>query len=280
MAGYKYHTDIDSGTHSGRRPNKPTSITFHWWGDPDHFSNEVDTDEAVNIAKYLSRPNGDSSAHYVVTGGHVWCIVDPDLVAWHAGNWTGNLTSIGIETDPDLQDETYETLAQLVVDLWRVYGRLPIKRHRDWSATACPGPLDVARVLRRANELWRKPAPTKPTRPTKPTKPKPLPAKPDIRQLQRAVGTPADNVWGPDTERRTLAVRYASNLHGVEFPYGVRFAQRAVGTLADNKWGDNSRDAHDAAVKRIQRALGVTVDGIWGEKTDAAYLKVRRAAIG
>lgn len=275
---YKYHTDIDSRNHSGRRPNKPTSITLHWWGDPDHFSNAPDVKEAEGIAKYLSRDDGDSSAHYVVTAGNVWCIVDPDLVAWHAGNWGGNLASIGIETDPDLQDGTYETLAELVVDLWRVYGRLPLKRHRDWKATACPGPLDVARVLRRANELWKGEPPKKPTKPTKPTKPKPLPAKPDIRPLQVAVHAVGDNVWGPDTERRTLAVRYASNLHGVEFPYGVKLAQSAVGTRMDNVWGDDSRDAHDAAVKRVQRALGVTVDGVWGDETDAAYLKMRKAA--
>jgi hypothetical protein len=280
MPAYKYHTDIDSPTHSGKRPGPPTSITLHWWGDPDHFSDAADVEEPADVARYLSRDGGDSSCHYVLTAGHVWCIVDPDLVAWHAGNWTGNLQSIGIEVDPDLQVGTYETLAQLVVDLWRVYGRLPLVRHRDWKATQCPGPLDVARVLARANELWRAPAPSKPTRPVKPTKPKPPASKPDVRELQAAVRAVRDNVWGPDTDRRLTAVRYAARLHESAFPYGVQYAQVVVGALPDGVWGPASGDCHDATVKRVQRALGVTVDGVWGEKTDAAYLEIRKAAIG
>jgi hypothetical protein len=280
MTGYKYHNDIDSSLHSGRRPAPPASITLHWWGDPDHFSDAPDVVEPEKIAHYLSREDGDSSAHYVTTAGQVWCIVDPDLIAWHAGNWTGNLQSIGIEVDPDLQAGTMETLALLVVDLWRVYGRLPLVRHRDWKATQCPGPLDVAGVLKRANELWKEPTPAKPTKPRKPTRPKPLPAKPDVRALQKAVGTAADNVWGPDTDMRLRAVRYAARLHESAFPYGVRYAQGVVGAFPDGVWGPESGDMHDVVVARVQRALGVTVDGVWGEKTDAAYLKVRSAAIG
>lgn len=278
---YKYHTDIDSPNHSGKRPAKPTSITLHWWGDPDHFSDEADTKEAGGIAKYLSRAGGSSSAHYVVTSGNVWCIVDPDNIAWHAGYWPGNVTSIGIETDPDLQKGTYETLAQLVADLWRVYGKLPLRRHRDWKATQCPGPLDVAKVQRRANELYNakpggKPVVTKP-------KPKPdpdKPAKPNVKKLQTAVRAKADNIWGQDTEKRLRAVRYASKFHGSKFPYGVKYTQKVVGTPADGVWGRKSGLAHDMTVEAVQEALGVKVDGIWGAKTDEAYLSTRKAAIG
>lgn len=277
---YKYHNDIDSPNHSGKRPHKPTSITLHWWGDPDHFSNEADTKEASGIAKYLSREGGSSSAAFVVTAGNVWCIVDPDNIAWHAGYWPGNLTSIGIETDPDLQKGTYETLAELVADLWRVYGKLPLRRHRDWKATQCPGPLDVARVTRRANELFNAKPDAKPA--TKP-KPKPTPPKgdkPDVRALQGAVRAVKDNIWGEDTEKRLRAVRYASKLHGSKFPYGVKYTQKVVGTLADGIWARQSAAAHDATVEKIQKALGVKVDGIWGQETDAAYLEIRKAAIG
>lgn len=280
MAEYEYHDDIDSRNHSGPRPERPTSITLHWWGDPDHFSDAPDAKEAQQIALYLSREDGSSSAHYTTTAGHVWCIVDPDNVAWHAGNWQGNLTSIGIEVDPDLQAGTYETLAQLVVDIWRVYGQLPLMRHRDWKATACPGPLDVARVNRRANELWNGEAPKNPTKPTKPKPEKPAGDRPDIRALQRAVGAVGDNLWGPDTEKRTKAVRYAARFHGSRFPYGVRYTQRIVGTYVDGVWGKNSGAAHDATVKRVQRALKVRADGIWGKVTDAAYLEVRKGARG
>jgi hypothetical protein len=276
---YKHHTDIDSPNHSGRRPAPPTSITLHWWGDPDHFSDAPDVKDAQGIVKYLCRAGGNSSAHDVVTAGHVYTIVDPDNIAWHAGVWSGNVKSIGIETDPDLQDGTYETLAELVADYWRVYGRLPLVRHRDWKATACPGPLDVARVLRRANELWRNP-PKKGSHKPKPATPKPLPAKPDIRAFQRALRAVPDNVWGEDTENRARAVRYASQLHGEAFPEGVRYAQAVVNTLIDGVWGTQSAAAHDATTARVQGAMGVKVDGIWGKVTDQAYLDLRAAAIG
>lgn len=275
---YKHHTDIDSPNHSGRRPAPPTSITLHWWGDPDHFDDTPDFEDAESVARYLCREGGNSSAHDVVTAGHVRTIVDPDNIAWHAGVWAGNVRSIGIEVDPDLQDGTYETLAELVADYWRIYGRLPLIKHSSWKATQCPGRLDVPRVLRRANELWRNP-PKRGSHKPKPSQP-PKEGKPDIRAFQRAIHAAPDNIWGEDTENRARAVRYASKLLGAKFPRGVQYAQAIVGTLVDGIWGAQSGAAHDATVARVQAALGVKVDGIWGPVTDKAYLDLRAAAIG
>lgn len=275
---YKHHTDMDSPNHSGRRPAPPTSITLHWWNDPDKFSDAADLEDADAVARYLCRDGGNSSAHDVVTAGHVRTIVDPDNIAWHAGVWAGNLKSIGIEVDPDLQDGTYETVAELVADYWRIYGRLPLVLHRDWKATACPGTLDRGRILRRANELWRNP-PKRGSHKPKPAEPV-KGSKPDIRAFQRALGAVTDNIWGEDTENRARAVRYAAKLHGTKFPHGVKYAQAIVRTLVDGVWGMQSGAAHDATVARVQAALGVKVDGIWGEKTDAAYLELRAVAIG
>jgi hypothetical protein len=103
-----------------------------------------------------------------------------------------------------------------------------------------------------------------------------------VWQLQGTVRTPAgkrDNLWGPDTDKRLRAVRAASRLGGVKFPYGVKYTQRIVGTHDDGDWGGNSRAAHDATVKRIQRALGVRDDGWWGPKTDSAYERARKTYI-
>lgn len=277
---YKYHNDIDSPNHSGKRPAKPTSITLHWWGDPDHFSDAPDVKDAIGVANYLSRKGGSSSAHNVLTAGNVWCIVDPDNIAWHAGNWNGNLTSIGIEVDADLQKGTYETLAELVADYWRIYGKLPLRRHRDWKNTACPGPLDIARVTKRANELYNAKPGAKP--PIKP-KPKPVPVdggKPNVKGLQAAVGAARDNIWGEDTEKRLRAVRMASKMHGSKFPYGVKYTQAVVGTITDGIWGRQSGAAHDATVEKIQKALGLEPSGTWGEKTEEAFQAMRDRAIG
>lgn len=106
-------------------------------------------------------------------------------------------------------------------------------------------------------------------------------AKPDVTDLQRAVRTAADNLWGNNTDKHFNAVREASEWGGRNFPYGVQFTQQVVGTKPDGKWGPNSNAAHDATVRAIQSALwrlgydpGI-IDGRWGDNTEAAYQDVR-----
>lgn len=92
----------------------------------------------------------------------------------------------------------------------------------------------------------------------------------DITALQRAVGADPDNVLGPDTRQRILAVAAASTWGGNEFPFGVEYAQRVVGAEPDGIWGENSEAAHDAVVGRIQAAVGAYRDEIYGPATNAA----------
>lgn len=92
----------------------------------------------------------------------------------------------------------------------------------------------------------------------------------DITALQRAVGADPDNVLGPDTRQRILAVAAASTWGGSEFPFGVEYTQRVVGTTSDGIWGENSEAAHDAVVGRIQAAVGAYQDEIYGAATNAA----------
>lgn len=110
-------------------------LTIHHWGDPSG-------QDPYGIINYLCRANGNSSAHAVVWPGNVACIVNYDRAAWHAGNATGNQTSIGLELDPNHIDATIETVAEYIADLIRqgVLARnFEIYGHKDWSSTACPG---------------------------------------------------------------------------------------------------------------------------------------------
>lgn len=100
-----------------------------------------------------------------------------------------------------------------------------------------------------------------------------------VQLSQNAVNFPMrrkDNLWGPDTDKRIEAVRRASQLHGVKFPHGVKFAQRCVGVERDGDWGPDSRAGHDVAVIKLQRAWGIADDGIWGDQTEATYKTIRR----
>lgn len=100
----------------------------------------------------------------------------------------------------------------------------------------------------------------------------------DIRNIQTAIGAIADNILGPDTEKRLYAVVAASNWAGRHFPYGVAYTQSIIGTQPDGIWGEASEAAHDRVIESIQRALGVDDDGIWGPTTQAAWERFRRNA--
>lgn len=146
---YNYITQYDSPNYTaGRQGNAISSITIHWWGDP----GQNPTFEGVTA--WLCNPAAQVSAHYVVTGTdrRVACIVDPANIAWHAGNWVGNQTSIGIECDPRCRDEDYDVIAELVAELRKTYGDLPLRPHNSWTTTSCPGNYDISRIDRMARE--------------------------------------------------------------------------------------------------------------------------------
>lgn len=155
--GYEYITRFDSPNFtSGREGNKPQYIVIHHWG--------VDGQSFWGVVNWLCRQGGGSSAHYVVEAGKVACIVDPDDTAWHAGNWWYNLRSIGIECRPEMTDGDLATVAELIREIWKVYGKLPIIGHKDIVATACPGryyaKLSTLKSMAESGNISAPPAPT------------------------------------------------------------------------------------------------------------------------
>jgi hypothetical protein len=98
------------------------------------------------------------SAHYGLNAGAVHQYVHEGDTAWHAGNFDINCKSIGIEHEggPNLPitDGTYERSAQLIAQICKRYGkRFPLRHHREFVATACPGTLDLNRINRRVDEI-------------------------------------------------------------------------------------------------------------------------------
>lgn len=136
---------------------KPKRIMIHHWG-IDGQSHSGIRNFFVNVAK--------TSAHYVVSSGLVTCLVAPGKVAWHAGVWARNLTDIGIECRPEMSAGDFETAAQVIADLRKVYGNLPLVKHSDVRNTACPGRWanQLSKLSARANNINRGiPAPSKST---------------------------------------------------------------------------------------------------------------------
>ena len=139
---YNYITNLSSPNYTAGRGLAIAGETGHHWG--------TVTLTFEGVCSWLCNPRSQVSAHYVTTGTgrRVACLVDLGNTAWHAGDWTGNASTIGIEMDPRCRDEDYDVAAELIAELWLWHGRKPIYPHKHWIATACPGNYDLARLER------------------------------------------------------------------------------------------------------------------------------------
>jgi N-acetyl-anhydromuramyl-L-alanine amidase AmpD len=109
----------------------------------------------------FQNPSSQVSAHYGVSlDGSIVQWVKEEDTAWQAGEWTVNLTSIGIEHEDGgdfngiRPDALYTASAKLVRTISLNYG-IPIDRqhivgHREVHPTACPDALDIDRIVREA----------------------------------------------------------------------------------------------------------------------------------
>lgn len=151
---YNYITSKSSPNFTKGRTQKISAIVIHWFGDP----NTKPT--ASGVVSWFLNKASQVSAHYVITGTNreVYHVVDNANTAWHAKQ--ANPFTIGLECDPRCRDEDYDVVAEVVANLWKHYGKLPLKRHSEYVSTACPGNYDIARIAREAEaKLNPKPAP-------------------------------------------------------------------------------------------------------------------------
>ena len=115
-------------------------ITIHHWGNLGQ-----NFDDVVNFL-CSRRDNNPTSAHAVIMAGRAESIIDPDNAGFHSGNATGNARSIGLECRPEATEGDYLTVACYIVYLRSIYGNVPLRRHSDWFATACPGKWDLGKL--------------------------------------------------------------------------------------------------------------------------------------
>lgn len=167
-------------------------------------------DACYNV--WQSRP---ASAHYGVDGTHVRQFVWDSNAAWSTANTTGNHSGISIEhanstAGPSwrIAEDTWKTGAKLAGHLHKAYGLgrpvsgKTLRKHREFFATACPGPYmdsiwgQYVREAQRAYDEITNSTPDKPA-------PKPKP------QLARWFTHSHLNTWGDDGGEgtRTLASR-------------------------------------------------------------------------
>lgn len=141
--------------HSNRVGNKPQFVVVHWSGGST-------IESAINTLKQRKL-----SYHYIIDGERVVKLVDESRAAYHAGVWTTNLKSIGIcfvgVYEQPVKEASYQTGAQLLSDIHKRIGKEPsgetILPHRLFKPTACPGTLNVTRLITEARAIHFPPAP-------------------------------------------------------------------------------------------------------------------------
>lgn len=126
------------------RPRVVKSITIHHWG--------ITGQRFDDVVNFLCsrRDSNPTSAHAVIMAKRATSIISPDNAAFHCGNAIGNAESIGLELRPEATEADYVTAAAYIAYLRGIYGDLPLKKHSDWFATACPGKWDLAKLDRMA----------------------------------------------------------------------------------------------------------------------------------
>ena len=268
---YEYITKYTSPNQNARN-SKVKSITIHHWGSRGQ--------KFDNVVNWLCQKRAGTSAHYVVEAGKVACIVDPDRRAWHAGNSRGNHESIGIECRPEATEGDYATVAALVADLRAVYGNIPLKRHRDWTSTACPGVWDIGKIDRLARGV--KPGVSGGgTSAPKPSKPASKPAKGKVevdgrwgretsKAVQKILGVKQDGRMGPDTYKALQKHLGGSVIDGLIENQSYRPTELGNG-IGPHGWEFTGRGSKGSAtIRRLQRHVGVNADGILFEGTTRA----------
>lgn len=134
-------------------------MNIRWIGSPSYTSGRVSVDSIIihwivgdiNVADAVfTNPSYGTSAHYAVGDTEIHQYVRESDTAYHAGNWSINQRSIGIEHrgGPNLpiSEATYRNSAELIADIWKRYGIKPLRPHRDIIATQCPGTLDLGKL--------------------------------------------------------------------------------------------------------------------------------------
>ena len=276
---YTYITKFTSPNQNARN-SKVKSITIHHWGSRGQ--------KFDNVVNWLCQKRAGTSAHYVVEAGKVACIVDPDRRAWHAGNSRGNHESIGIECRPEATEGDYATVAALVADLRAVYGNIPLKRHRDWTSTACPGVWDIGKIDRLARGV-------KPSVPAVSTggasAPAPKPAgsgklvedgrwgTATTSALQRLLNSKTgsklkiDGRTGPATWKALQRFLGHPVVDGVIEHQSYRHTELGNG-ISPNGWVFSGRKSKGSkTMRRLQAKVGVAQDGVVYEGTTRALQK-------
>ena len=236
------------------RDGAPKGIVLH------HAAIDADVVSIHNYHRDVNGWAGIGYHYYVTKDGEIW---NGRPEQWLGAHTEGFNDRIGICAEGNFEEETMpvaqqNAIVQLIAYLQEKYGELPITRHRDHDASACPGTNYPFEAIKAGAVVDLK-GDTEGV----------------VFRFQRAaladgIALPqygSDGIWGAETAN--AASQYVQ--------YGmtgerVRLVQALVGADADGIFGDETL----AAVKAFQESNALDVDGIVGIETWSALLEVQK----
>ena len=272
-----------AGKWSSRNGVKISRVIVHHWAGT-----------TGGIERLVKRSDKASANYIILVDGTIIGSVPEEFRAWTSGSQAADAPSITVECQNEtvgpewrVSSATIDALTRLVADVGKRYGFTPstatVKGHREFAATACPGPslYPLLPQIAAAAAALNAPAPAPTPAPAPAPTPAPAPADPSgpglvvdgwagpatIRALQTALGTPVDGVVSsqPSVNRRYWP-RAGDGWEWVARASGstmVRALQRLTGASQDGLAGP-------ATVRALQARLGVAQDGIAGPATITA----------
>lgn len=239
-------------------PSTPTGITIHHWGSTGQ--------KHANVVNYLTRDNGDTSAHSVISAGRVTEMVEDTRASWHSGSTEGNGSTMGYECRPEMSAEDWRTLVEYCTDKEEKWGSLKYFKHSDWKNTACPGKYsdmigDLVTAINAEHER-RKSGGSTPT----PSKPKPAPSKPKPTK-PKADTLEVDGKWGK-ASTRALQKILGTPIDGIVSFQPAAYESDNPGLLSGWEWTKSPRSSN--VIEALQEKLGVSADGRIGPNTISA----------
>lgn len=236
-------------------------ITIHYWGKWVGQKHEA-------IVDYLCRERSNgTSAHYVLSPGHVSRIVPEEWTAWANGNREANRDSITIELNPDPArlEETIATAGALVRDIRSRWGDLPLVPHKQWKNTDCPGPFttrlgDIDAVARGGAIGGPRPASSGLAEDGKW-------GRATSTEIQKRLGVSADGIMG-NASWSALQRVFGTPADGVIS--GQRRKASDLGNgISGNSWRFVSNGGGSSVIVALQKSVGAKVDGLLGPDTIA-----------
>lgn len=288
-------TNLSPNHYNGRQGHTPIVIGIHTMEAPEAGST------AEDVARYFGNPALEASSHWCVDDNSRVRVVNDSDAAWTMpplNDQSLNVEIAGYAAQSMTQwhdvysAEALDIAALCCAEWCHKYG-IPIRHLTDTQIRAgnkgFVGHIDVNRVYHAsdhtdpgANFPWTEFL----AKVTAHYDNMPQPPTGSCKPLQQALGFSQegiDGVWGPDTDKRVMTIRWA---YSDQFPNTVKYAQMAVKDPVQNgEWGTASKAYLAKAIIRVQAALtGMGYDpkvtaitrGSWNASTETAFEAARK----